>query len=83
MYVHLAERQRHVALTNPEEAAHPDHHGFGLAGLIEQDLPDVPDLLVIVVVNVQSLQLRRAPLARLLLGQELTRLRRGRRVRGR
>ena len=40
-------------LAHAEEAADADHDAFDLAGLIEQDLVDVAELLILLVVDIE------------------------------
>ena len=44
-------------LAHAEEAANADHDAIDLAGLVEQDLADVAELLVLVVIDVKPISL--------------------------
>src|SRR5262249_32797963 len=54
----LAHVDLDVVLAHAEEAADADHHAVDLAGLVDQHFADVAELLVLIVIDVQTDQLR-------------------------
>src|SRR5215217_1996412 len=71
-----AERQRHVLLAHPEEAADADDDRIGIALAVDQDLVDVADLLVVLAVDVDADELGGAPLVGVHVVDELAGVRR-------
>ena len=82
----VLERHRDALLADPQEAADADNRRFGRTAGIEYDVVDRADRLVVRPIDRSADQVRSHPLARALLGDEITfrgrhRLRVGRRRR--
>ena len=55
------ERHRNVALPDTEKAADANDDGLHLTILIDEDLAYIPDVFVLLIVDVDPLEFRRSP----------------------
>src|SRR4051812_34922571 len=59
----LIQANQDVVLTHAEEATHSDDNTRNFAGLIDDDLVDVAELLILLIVDIHADELRSAPLS--------------------